>query len=220
MKGRMLAVLLALAVMAYAGIALAMDMPGVTPEVSGGGLGSMDAHASTKTAGSGHGSMDEQASAEAINGAHGAMEMHSMTPVDRLTLALDPMYPVGAQVVIETDHMAGTMGARGVVSGAFDTTLYAVDYTASDGTEVKSHRWVVSEEIVGGADKTFEVGDTVTLGQGHMESLGGAGLSAVIVQVVDGPAYMVDYDPTDGSARVVNHQWIAEFELESADSAS
>ena len=215
MKGRMLAVLLALAVMAYAGIALAMDMPGVTPEAAGGGMGSMDAHASTKTAGSGHGSMDEQA--EVINGAHGAMEMHSMTPVDRLTPAVDPMYPVGAQVVIETDHMVAMMGAKGVVSGAFHTTLYAVDYTASNGTEVKNHRWVVSEEIVGGADKTFEVGDTVTLGQGHMESLGGAGLSAVIVQVVDGPAYMVDYDPTDGSARVVNHQWVAEFELKSVD---
>ena len=161
--------------------------------------------------------MDAQASAEAINGAHGAMEMHSMTPVDRLTPTVDPMYPVGAQVVIETDHMVAMMGARGVVSGAFDTTLYAVDYTASDGTEVKNHRWVVSEEIVGGADKTFEVGDTVTLGQGHMESLGGTGLSAVIVQVVDGPAYMVDYDPTDGSARVVNHQWVAGFELKSVD---
>jgi len=60
----------------------------------------------------------------------------------------------------------------------------------------------------------------VTLGQGHMESLGGAGLSAVIRQVAQGPAYMVDYDPTDGGARVVNHQWVAEFELMSADAAS
>jgi hypothetical protein len=46
--------------------------------------------------------------------------------------------------------------------------------------------------------------------------MGGAGRPRSIAQVVEGPAYMVDYDPTDGSARVVNHQWVAEFELESA----
>lgn len=111
-------------------------------------------------------------------------------------------------------------GAEGVVSGAFDTTLYAVDYTAASGAKVENHRWVIAEEIENSAGKAFAVGDTVTLGQGHMESLGGAGLSAVIRQVAQGPAYMVDYDPTDGGARVVNHQWVAEFELMSADAAS
>ena len=51
------------------------------------------------------------------------------------------------------------------------------------------------------------MGDTVTLAaKGHMEGMGGAGVQAVIAQVVAGPAYMVDYDPTDGSARVINHQ--------------
>ena len=38
--------------------------------------------------------------------------------------------------------------------------------------------------------------------------------------VMGDPAYMVDYDPAGGSARVTNHQWVAEFELERADSAS
>ncbi len=150
------------------------------------------------------------------------MDMQSMpmTPVDDLTPSVGPAYPVGTEIVLGTDHMTGMQGAKGVVSGAYDTTLYAVDYTASDGMAVKNHRWVIAEEIENGAVKTFAVGDTVTLGQGHMGSMGGAGQSAVIVQVVEGPAYMVDYDPTDGSARVTNHQWVAEFELKSADSAS
>lgn len=143
------------------------------------------------------------------------MEM-PMTPVDNLVKSENALYPVGTEVVIETDHMSGMMEARGIVSGAFDTTLYAVNYTDADGMAVDNHRWVISEEIEGSVGKTFQVGDTVTLGQGHMGSMGGAGQSAVITQVVEGPAYMVDYDPTDGSARVVNHQWVAEFELASA----
>lgn len=141
-----------------------------------------------------------------------------MTPVDNLVQAENPVYPVGTAVVINTDHMTGMMDAKGTISGAYDTTLYAVDYTDMHGMVVSNHRWVISEEIEGSADKTFQVGDTVTLGQGHMESMGGAAQSAVITQVVQGPAYMVDYDPTDGSARVVNHQWVAEFELQSDDS--
>jgi hypothetical protein len=94
----------------------------------------------------------------------------SMTPVEDLTVAEDPMYPVGAEVVIIADHMPGMMGAKGVVSGAFDTTLYAVDYTTADGKDVINHRWVISEEIEGSEGMTFAVGDTVTLGRGHMES--------------------------------------------------
>jgi hypothetical protein len=148
------------------------------------------------------------------------MQAMPMTPVDDLTPSANPLYPVGAEVVIETDHMSGMQGAKGVVSGAYDTTLYAVDYIASDGMVVKNHRWVIAEEIENSAGKIFAVGDTVTLGQGHMESMGGVGMQAVIAQVVQGPAYMVDYDPADGSARVTNHQWVAEFELGSADSAS
>ncbi len=147
------------------------------------------------------------------------MSAMPMTPVDNLTQAENPMYPVGAAVVINTDHMPGMMDAKGTISGAFDTTLYAVDYTDMHGMDVSNHRWVISEEIEGSADKTFQVGDTVTLGRGHMESMGGDGQSAVIVQVVQGPAYMVDYDPTDGSARVVNHQWVAEFELKRDEAA-
>lgn len=201
MKRRMMAFLLALVVMAYAGAVQAMEMPGqtTTNDANGSGMTAMT---------------------DAGNGAHGSMEMGLMTPVDHLNPAKNPKYPVSAEVVIDTDHMPGMQGARGVVSGAFDTTIYAVDYTAADGTPAVNHRWVIAEEIENSAGKTFAVGDTVTLGHGHMESMGGAGLLAVIVQVVEGPVYMVDYDPTDGGLRVIHHQWVSESELESADSPS
>lgn len=153
-------------------------------------------------------------------GAHGSMGAHAMTPVEDLTPAANPLYPVGSEVVIETDHMAGMQGARGVVSGAFDATLYAVDYVSDAGEAIRNHRWVIAGEIEGRAGRAFAVGDRVTLGEGHMGGLGGAGKAAVIVRAVAGPAYMVDYDPTDGGARVVNHQWVAEFELKPADPAS
>lgn len=148
------------------------------------------------------------------------MPMMAMTPVENLTSSENPMYPAGTEVIIRTDHMPGMMGAKGIVSGAYDTTLYAVDYTDIDGNEVKNHRWIITEKIEDSTGKTLAVGDTMTLGQGHMEGMGGAGQSAVIVQVVQGPAYMVDYEPTDGGARVTNHQWVAEFELEGTDSGA
>ncbi len=144
----------------------------------------------------------------------GMMDMNSaMTPVEHLTPAVNALYPVGSRVLIDTDHMDGMQGAVGIVTGTFDTTLYAVDYISDSGEAVMNHRWVIAEEIGGGKDKAYVVGDTVTLGFGHMGGHGGAGMSAVITSVVNGPAYMVDYDPTDGSDRVVNHQWMAEFEL-------
>lgn len=191
MKRRMMALILSVLVLVVSGAQAEMFM---TPE-----------------------SMANPTHAEDAAGKSGHGGDHAMTAVDDFKAAANPLYPVGTEVVIDTDHMPGMQGAKGVVSGAFDTTLYAVDYTDADGTAVKNHRWVVSEEIEGGL-KAFDVGDSVALkSAGHMESLGGAGLEAVIVQVVDGPAYMVDYDPTDGDARVMNHQWVAEFELKRAD---
>ena len=139
-----------------------------------------------------------------------------ITPVGDLTPAKTPLYPVGARIIIKTAHMEGMQGALGVVSGAYDTILYAVDYTDEDGRAVINHRWVIAEEIANGAGNALKIGDTVSLGTGHMGGHGGVGKSAIIVQICRGPAYMVDYDPVDGGERVVNHQWVSEFEIEPA----
>lgn len=141
----------------------------------------------------------------------------SMTSVDNLKKAENAKYPVGSNVVLITDHMKGMKGAQGTVSGVYDTTVYSVDYTPADGgKEVKNHKWVIKEEFENSEDKTYAVGDEVTLKNGHMSSMGGKGVKAKIVQVVQGPVYMVDYKPTDGSKEVKNHQWVVENELELA----
>ncbi|WP_010238261.1 YdhK family protein [Clostridium arbusti] len=141
----------------------------------------------------------------------------SMTSVDNLTKEKNAAYTVGTSVIINTDHMKGMKGAKGTVSGVYKTTVYAIDYTPSDGgTEVKNHRWVIKEELEDSSSENYAVGDELTLKSGHMSGMGGKGVKAKIVQVVEGPAYMVDYKPTDGSKEVKNHQWVIESELQPA----
>ena len=123
MRKKMTALLAALFVMAFAVGAQAMNTPAAMMGASQG-MGMMQATQAPQ-----------------------AMGMHAMTPVEALASAANPKYPVGTQVILETDHMPGMQGAKGVVSGAYDTTLYAVGYTTSDGTQVKDHRWVIAEEI-------------------------------------------------------------------------
>lgn len=139
----------------------------------------------------------------------------SMTSVEDLKKAQNPKYPLGTNITITTDHMEGMKGAEGTVSGVYDTTVYSVDYTPSDGgKEVKDHKWVIKEELEDSENKTYAVGDEVILKNGHMSNMGGKGVKAKIVEVVEGPVYMVDYKPTDGSKEVKNHQWVVESELE------
>ena len=146
--------------------------------------------------------------------AHESMDHSMVTPTDVFTPAENPLYPVGAQVILAADHMPGMNGVLARVSGAFDTTLYAITYTRSDtGETVADHKWVVHEEIEGHGADPFQVGDTVTLLPGHISGMGGEGVQAEITQAVPGPAYMVDFTPADGSEPVVNHQWVSEAEL-------
>ncbi len=157
------------------------------------------------------------AGALAAQSNHSPQTSVAITPVEGLIPAKSPLYPVGTAVVIKTDHMEGMQGASGVVSGVYETILYAVDYTAEDGKMVINHRWVIAQEIENGTGNTLTIGDTVSLGTGHMGGHGGVGRSAIIVQISRGPAYMVDYDPVGGGERVVNHQWVSEFEIEPVD---
>ncbi len=144
----------------------------------------------------------------------------AMTPVDGLISAESPLYPVGTKIIVKADHMEGMQGAVGVVSGAYEGLLYAVDYVDKDGKTVINHRWVIAEEFTSNTGNAPTIGDTVTLGDGHMGGMGGVGMSAVIVQISIGPAYMIDYDPTNGGERVLYHQWVTEFELEPFAAAS
>ena len=47
--------------------------------------------------------------------------------------AKNPSYGVGTQAIIESDHMAGMKGATAKIVGAYDTTVYTISYTPTNG---------------------------------------------------------------------------------------
>lgn len=58
---------------------------------------------------------------------------------------------------------------------------------------------------------TYQVGDTVTITEGHMEGMEGA--EAKIIGAFDMIAYEISYDPTDGGPREENHKWVIQEEI-------
>ncbi|MCJ7858675.1 YdhK family protein [Corynebacterium kalidii] len=128
--------------------------------------------------------------------------------------AADPTYPVGTDVVLTADHMAGMDGATATIAGAFDTYTYSVSYTPTDGgAPVVDHKWVVQEELADAGDRRLEDGTTVTLTADHMPGMDGA--EATIDSSTDETVYMVDYE-ADGRT-MTNHKWVTESEIRPAE---
>jgi hypothetical protein len=126
----------------------------------------------------------------------------------------NPTYPVGTEVVLTADHMAGMDGATATISGAFDTYTYSVSYTPTDGgAPVVDHKWVVQEELADAGDERLEDGATVTLTADHMAGMDGA--EATIDSSTDETVYMVDYE-ADGMT-MTNHKWVTESEIRPAE---
>lgn len=128
--------------------------------------------------------------------------------------AVNPMYPVGAKVIVEADHMPGMKGATATVSGAYATTVYSVSYTPTDGGEpVHDHRWVVQEELLNPGAAPLADGTTVTINTDHMVGMKGA--KATIDSSTQETVYMVDITTADGMT-MKNHKWVTESELRAA----
>ncbi len=117
----------------------------------------------------------------------------------------------GDQVTLLASHMAGMKGATATIAGVFDTKLYEINYKPTNGKpEVKDHKWIVGPEIKG--NKTnYKVGDHIKITASHMAGMKGA--SGKIVKVHSGPAYMVNYQPTNGMVEVKNHKWVSQSEM-------
>ncbi len=146
---------------------------------------------------------------------HAGMDHSSSGEVpDGLEEAANPMYEVGSQAIIETDHMDGMMGAEAKISGAYDTTAYAVSYTPEGGGDpVQNHKWVIHEELENAPDAPFNAGDEVVLDADHMKGMDGA--KATIDSAEQTTVYMVDFDMENGE-RIANHKWVTEDELSPA----
>lgn len=129
--------------------------------------------------------------------------------------AEDPAFPVGSNAIITATHMAGMEGAEATIAGAFDTTVYEVSYTPTDGGErVIDHRWVIQEDLEEGTE-VAEAGDEVVLDVEHTEGMQGA--VAIVEEAYTGTIYAVDYNSTTDGERVTNHMWVTEDELEALE---
>lgn len=125
--------------------------------------------------------------------------------------ATDPTYPVGTEVTLTADHMPGMDGATATISGAFDTTAYAVSYTPTDGGDpVTNHKWVVQEELDGVGGEKLKAGDTATITAEHMPGMQGA--EATIDSSTDETVYMVDIDSPEMTMK--RHKWVVESEIQ------
>lgn len=126
--------------------------------------------------------------------------------------AANPKFKAGSQAIINADHMPGMNGATATIVGAYDTTVYAVSYTPTDGgPKVTNHKWVIHEELKDPGSAPLSPGTKVTLQADHMAGMKGA--EATIDSAEQTTVYMVDYTPTTGGDPVQNHKWVIESEL-------
>lgn len=154
-------------------------------------------------------------STESTHDAHSNMNHSGSSEVpDGLMAAENPKYEVGSKAIIESDHMKGMKGAEATIVGAYDTTVYTISYTPTNGGErVENHKWVIHEEIQGAGDEPFKPGSEVKINAEHMEGMDGA--TAEIDSAEATTVYMVDFTTTDGE-KVKNHKWVTESELSPA----
>src|SRR5690625_3794892 len=89
---------------------------------------------------------------------HSGMNHSSSGEVpEDLAEAENPTYPVDSEAVINANHMGGMDGAVATITGAYDSTVYAVSYTPTTGGEpVKDHKWVIHEEIENAGEEPFD----------------------------------------------------------------
>ena len=130
-----------------------------------------------------------------------------------LKQAENPKFKDGANVLLSSDHMKGMDGAKATVVDSFDTTVYAVSFTPTNGgKKVSNHKWVIQEELNPVPASPLKAGDEVTLAADHMKGMDGA--KATIDQADQTTVYMVDFKPTTGGKTIKNHKWVTEDELQ------
>lgn len=143
---------------------------------------------------------------------HGSMNHSGSGEVpEGLKEADNPAYAAGTQAIIESDHMPGMKGAKATIVGAYDTTVYTISYTPTNGgPEVKDHKWVIHEELKDAGKEPLKPGAKAGVNADHMEGMNGA--TAVIDSAEQTTVYMVDFTSTSGE-EVKNHKWVTESEL-------
>jgi hypothetical protein len=155
---------------------------------------------------------EDSASNESTHDAHSNMNHSGSSEVpEGLKVAENPKYKVGTQAIIESVHMEGMKDAKATIVGAYETTVYTISYTPTDGGEkVENHKWVIHEEIQKAGEEPFKPRAKVKINAEHMEGMDG--VTAEIDSAEATTVYMVDFTTTDGE-KVTNHKWVTESEL-------
>lgn len=76
------------------------------------------------------------------------VENHKWVIHEEIEEAGDEPFEPGTEVTLNADHMEGMNGATAVIDSAEETTVYMVDFVATDSEEeVKNHKWVTESEL-------------------------------------------------------------------------
>jgi len=126
--------------------------------------------------------------------------------------AENPKFPVGSTAVINASHTDGMEGAIATIKGAYETTVYSVSYTPTNGDPFEeNHKWFVEGEISAMDDGEIAVDSDVIINVEHQAGMLGA--EGAVDTVEDTTVYVVDYTNSLGET-VTNHVWLKESELQ------
>lgn len=125
--------------------------------------------------------------------------------------AEDPKYPIGSKAIVNASHTDGMEGAVATIKGAYDTTVYSVSYTPTNGDPFEeNHKWFVEGELAGVDEKALTEGSNVIIDADHQSGMMGA--EGVIDTIEKTTVYVVDYKNSLGET-VTDHFWLKESEL-------
>lgn len=129
--------------------------------------------------------------------------------------AENPKFPVGSTAVVNASHTDGMEGAMATIKGAYETTVYSVSYTPTNGDPFEeNHKWFVEGEISAMDDGEIGEGTDVIINVNHIDGMLGAEGSVDTVE--DTVVYVVDYTNSLGET-VTNHLWLKESELQTEE---
>lgn len=129
--------------------------------------------------------------------------------------AENPKFPVGSTAVINASHTDGMEGAVATIKGAYETTVYSVSYTPTNGDPFEeNHKWFVEGEISAMDDGEIAVDSDVIINVEHQDGMLGA--EGAVDTMEDTTVYVVDYTNSLGET-VTNHVWLKESELQTEE---
>ncbi|GLB46402.1 hypothetical protein WR164_03810 [Philodulcilactobacillus myokoensis] len=133
--------------------------------------------------------------------------VHHYHTVMGLRRARHPKFKVNSKVYLETGARKYMRHSHAKVVGVYRSKLYEVNYRPKHRKHVIRHyHWLVYKQISGHLRRGAHV--RLKSNYGHMRSA-----YATIIDINNGPAYMVNYRPTNGGYVIKNYKWLSQSEL-------